>query len=109
MLHQPTFSLEARFCASALPSNIDKREQEERADSVEQAASLFHHSSLEVVSGFRDTIDHRGSLVKGSKLVIDDGGLDQAKQLNDASPPKPNVATAFTFQIKSNVAIDTMD
>jgi len=95
------------FVSSAQPSTIDKREQEERADSVEQAASLFHHSSLEVVSGFRDTIDHRGSLVKGSKLVIDDGGLDQAKQLNDASPPKSHVATAFTFQIKSNVAIDT--
>ena len=48
--------------------------------SEEETASLFHPSSVEAVSGFRDNVDHRGDLIRGSQLADDNGKKETVKR-----------------------------
>ena len=76
-------------------------QKQERDESVEEAASLFHHSSLETVAGFKNAVDHRGSLAKGSKLTDDGLPATQGSTSHQHKPTPP----APAFQVQSKVFV----
>jgi len=79
-LLNPDKALESSNKPVVVVAAAPEAKTEAMRQSEEETASLFHPSSVEAVSGFRDNVDHRGNLIRGSQLADDDDKKATAKR-----------------------------